>query len=102
MTAAEWQASADPAAMIRWLEERGYNGPLWEFTIACCRRVWDDLPGDAFRRVVEHFEQVGVHDIDAVLSEAYRALGKLERRFQKADDDAEQARLSRRIGFGRM
>jgi hypothetical protein len=102
MTAAEWQASADPVAMIRWLEQQGYIGPLWEFTVVCCRRVWDDLPGDAFRRVVEHFEQIGVHDIDEVLAGAYQALDKLERRFHKASDHAEQSRLSRCIGFGRM
>jgi hypothetical protein len=101
MTAAEWQASADPAAMIRRLEEQGYTGPLWAFTLACCRRVWDELPGDVFRRVVRHFEQIGVHDIDDALSEAHQALEKLERRLRKADD-AEQQRLSRRIGFGRM
>jgi hypothetical protein len=101
MTAAEWQASDDPPAMIRWLAEQGYFGPLWQFTIASCRRVWDDLPGNAFRGVVEHFEQIGVHDIDDALSEAYRALDNLKCWFRKAED-AEQDRLSRRIGFGRM
>jgi hypothetical protein len=101
MTPADWQASVEPAAMIHWLEEQGYRGPLWEFTITCCRRVWEELPGNAFRRVVEHFEQVGVHDIDSVLSEAHHALDKLERRFHKADDVG-QSQLSRRIGFGRM
>ncbi len=101
MTAAEWRASADPAAMIDWLEEQGHVEPLWEFTIACCRRVWDEWPGDAFRRVVEHAERVGVHDIDDALAEASQALDKLEHRFRKAGD-AEQVRLSRRIGFGRM
>ena len=101
MTAAEWQASADPPAMIDWLNKQGYVGPLWEFAIACCRRVWDELPGDPFRRVVEHAERIGSHDIDEALAGAYQALERLERRFHKADD-AEQARLSRRIGFGRM
>ncbi len=101
MTAAEWQASIDPPAMIDWLEEQGYVNPLWEFTVACCRRVWDKLPGDNFRRVVEHFERIGMHDIDDALAGALQALDKLERRFSRADD-AEQVRLSRRIGFGRM
>lgn len=101
MTAAEWQQSADPMAMIGWLSRQGYVGPLWEFTIECCRRVWDELPDDAFRRVVKHAEQVGTHGIDDLLGEAYQALDRLERRFRKADD-SEQPRLSRRIGFGRM
>src|SRR2546423_1301550 len=54
MTTAEWQASADAPAMIDWLEKQGYAAPLWEFATACCRRVWDELPGDAFRRRVWH------------------------------------------------
>lgn len=101
MTAAEWQQCGDPSAIIDWLSKQGYVEFLWEFTIRCCRRVWDELPGDAFRRVVEHAEQVGTHGIDDLLAEAHQALDKLERRFRKADD-AEQPRLSRRIGFGRM
>lgn len=37
-----------------------------------------------------------------MLAEASQALGKLERKFRKATSDAEQARLSRQIGLGRM
>jgi hypothetical protein len=33
MTAAEWQVSTDPQAMINWLDDQGHAGPLWEFTI---------------------------------------------------------------------
>lgn len=102
MTPEEWRTSTDPAAMIHWLEQQGYEDALWEFTIGCCRRVWKDLPSDSFRQVVEHFEQIGTHDIDSVLSDAYRALEKLERRFSRSDDSIEQARLNQRIGFGRM
>jgi hypothetical protein len=35
MTAMEWQASTDSAAMIEWLERQGYVETLWQFTIAC-------------------------------------------------------------------
>jgi hypothetical protein len=101
MTIEEWKVSADPLAMIHWLEEQGYSEALWDFTIACCRRIWNDLPGEAFRQVVEHAEQIGTRDIDDKLAEASRSLKRLERRFQRASDDAEQARLSRQIGFGR-
>lgn len=98
----EWQSSADPLAMIRWLERQGYGDALWDFTIGCCRRIWDELPGDSFRRVVTHFEQIGSHDIDEVLHEASRSLERLERRFSKSDDEHEQTQLSRGIGLGRM
>jgi hypothetical protein len=101
MTAAEWQASTDLRAMIRWLEKQGYEAKLWEFTIACCRRVEDDLPGDAFRRVLAHSEQIGAHGIDDVLAEAHQALERLERRLRKADSAA-QDELNRQIGLGRM
>jgi hypothetical protein len=102
MTEAKWHASTDPVAMIRWLEKQGYHSALWEFTIACCRRIWGELPGDAFRRVVEHVEQMGIRDVDDRLAEATQVLDKLERRFRKAIDTAEQAQLNRQLGFGRM
>lgn len=102
MTTWQWRESSDPVAMIRWLGSRGRADALWEFTIACCRRVWDQLPGDAFRRVVEHAERIGVHDIDESLAGASQALHKLERQFRKAGDADEQRRLNRRIGLGRM
>jgi hypothetical protein len=88
--------------MIHWLERQGHSESLWEFTIACCRRVWAQLPDDACRRVVEHVEQIGMRDVEDVLAEATRALDKLERRFHKATDAAEQERLNRQLGFGRM
>lgn len=100
MTETEWQASAEPVAMIDWLSEQGYAEALWLFTIGCCRRVWDELPGDA-RRVVEHAERVGTIDIDDRLGAAVQALDRLERRVQRASG-AEQAQLSRQLGFGRL
>jgi hypothetical protein len=102
MTEPEWRASVAPPAMIRWLEEMGHDDELWEFTVTCCRRVWDDLPGETFRRVVEHFEQIGVRDIEDSLAEASQSLDKLERRIRGTAGAVEQTRLSRKIGFGRM
>ena len=103
MTSAQWQTSDDPQAMIRWIASRGGSGDgLWEFTVACLLRVYDDLPGDEFRRVVRHFEQVGASDVDDLLAEAGHALRKLERRARRCDDDSELLRLNRQIGLGTM
>jgi len=102
MTEADWRNASDPAGMIRWLEKQGFVEQLWEFTLACCRRVWDELPGDAFRRVVEHAEQIGVSGVDDLIAEAHQALDKLERKLRKASSDTKQAQLNRQIGFGRM
>lgn len=99
MTRAEWLASDDPAAMINWLENKGHGEKLWDFTIACCRRIWNELPGDAFRRLVEHVERIGTRDVEEPLAEVWQALDKLERRLRKA---ADPDKLNRQIGFGRM
>jgi hypothetical protein len=88
--------------MIGWLEKQGCTDALWDFTIACCRRVWHDLPGESFRRVVEHFEQLGRHDIEEPLAEASRSLDRLEGRLRKTASVAEQTRLNRKIGYGRI
>ncbi len=102
MNESEWDESCDPRAMIRWLETQGYSDALWDFTIACCRRLWDDLPGESFRRVVEHFEQLGIRDIEGPLSEASQSLDKLERRLRESTSAGEQTRLNREVGLGRM
>jgi hypothetical protein len=61
MTPEQWRLCDDPRAMIRWLAGRGGAGDvLWGFTIACLLRVYDELPGEMFRRVVRHFQEVGV------------------------------------------
>ncbi len=51
MTEAEWLASTDPAAMLRWLTggATGFTDPysgrkLRLFAVACCRAVWDGTP----------------------------------------------------------
>jgi len=52
--------------------------------------------------VVEHFERIRVHDIEEILDAASRSLDGLARRVRGAADAAEQARLNREIGLGRM
>lgn len=102
MTVDQWQASTDPTQMISWLGRQGYDDPLWDFTIASCRRVWEHLPGESFRRVVAHFERFGMRGIDGVLVEASQAVEQLEQRLRKTRENSEQAKLNREIGFGRM
>jgi hypothetical protein len=103
MTPVQWQSSEDPQAMIRWLADReGSAERLWDFTTECLLRVYDDLPGDDFRRVVRHFQEVGVSGIDDLLVEARRATHQLERRARRCDDDAALALLNAQIGLGSM
>jgi hypothetical protein len=102
MTEAEWRASFDPCAMIGWLEELGYSEEHWDFAIACCRRIADEMPSGSVRRVAEHVAQIGTRDVDDLLGEASQALERLERQIRKVSDAGEQARLNRQLGFGRM
>jgi hypothetical protein len=103
LTPPQWQTSDDPQAMIRGLAGRGSDDErLWDFTIACLRRVFAELPGDEFRRVVRHFEQVGVAGVDDLLGEAGRILAEMKRRARRCSDDAELMRLNAQIGRGAM
>ena len=86
----EWSASLDPGRMIDWLEAQGYGPLLLDFAIACSRRIWNELPGDAFRSVVEHAEQVGIRDTGDPLYEASQSLEELERRLCKITDSGQE------------
>jgi hypothetical protein len=88
--------------MIDWLEEQGYGPLLWDFVIACCRREWDELPGEPFRRLVDHVEQVGIRDLEDALHEASRALKKLERRLRRSTNCGTESKLNRQFGHGNM
>lgn len=98
----EWSASRDPGRMINWLEVQGYGPLLWDFAIACSRRIWNELPGDALRRIVEHAEQVGIRDIGDPLHEAAKSLEKLERRLRKITDSSQEAKLNRQLGYANI
>jgi hypothetical protein len=102
MTKAEWDTASDPATMIHWLERQGYGEALWDFTIRCCRRIWDKLPGEAFRGLVRHAERMGTRDLDNALAVAHRSIKKLEGRLQRLADSEEESRLNREVGFGQM
>jgi hypothetical protein len=102
MTHADWQTAADPARMISWLDKQGYRDQLWDFTVSCCRRALPELPGDVFRRVIDHVENIGTRDVEDILHEVWKALDKMERRLRKAGESSEEDKINRQIGFGRM
>lgn len=102
MSLEDWLTSADPRRMIDWLEAQGYGPLLWDFAIVCCRRMWNELPGESFRRVVEHVEQIGIRDVEDPLHAASEALDKLERRLRKATSSRDQSKLNRQIGYANM
>jgi hypothetical protein len=57
MTEAEWRACDDPARMLRAVRLRATPRKLRLFAAACCRLVWDRLPGDHVRQAVETAER---------------------------------------------
>lgn len=44
MTEAEWMASADPAAMLAYVQDKASPRQLRLFACACCRQAWDGAP----------------------------------------------------------
>ncbi len=58
MTEVEWLEGASPGAMVSFLrKEKANQRKLRLFGCACCRRVWERLPGEASRRAVEVAER---------------------------------------------
>ncbi|HKB35439.1 MAG TPA: hypothetical protein VKD72_03230 [Gemmataceae bacterium] len=53
MKEADWLDWVDPRPMLRFLRLRASDRKLRLFACACCRLVWDHLPGDHVRRTVE-------------------------------------------------
>lgn len=58
MTAAEWETATDPEPMLIRVRFSASKQDLTRFACACCRRIWDLLPGDDVRRIVEATEHV--------------------------------------------
>ncbi len=57
MTEKEWLACRDPGEMIDFLGKDINDRKLRLFQIACCRRIWEQLPGVAYREAVVVAEQ---------------------------------------------
>jgi hypothetical protein len=57
MTEAEWDTSADPAALLEFLRDKAGERKLRLFACACCRRIWDLLSPDPGRPAVETAER---------------------------------------------
>jgi hypothetical protein len=57
MTDSEWQACDDSHDMLQFLRGRASERKLRLFAVACCRRVWDDIPPGVARRAVEEAER---------------------------------------------
>src|SRR3954451_22939757 len=55
MTEAEWNASTDPAPMLRFLRDTGRlsDRRLRRFAVACCRQAWHLFSDERDRRAVE-------------------------------------------------
>ncbi len=57
MTEAEWLDCDDPHDMLQFLRGRASERKLRLFAVACCRRVWDQIPPGVARRAVEEAER---------------------------------------------
>jgi|GEM_PF-4947188 len=58
MTEAEWDIANDPSPMLKRVRFQVSNQKFTRFACACCRRIWDLMPGDDVRRIVEATEGV--------------------------------------------
>jgi hypothetical protein len=58
MTAAEWETAADPEPMLTRVRFHVSKQKFTRFACECCRRIWDLIPGDDVRRIVEATEEL--------------------------------------------
>ncbi len=58
MTAEEWETAADPEPMLIRTRFHVPNHQFTRFACECCRRIWDLIPGDDIRRIVEATEEL--------------------------------------------
>lgn len=58
MTAEEWETAADPEPMLTRVRFHVSSQQFTRFACECCRRIWDLIPGDDVRRIVEATEEM--------------------------------------------
>src|SRR3954470_23856011 len=56
MTESEWMICTDPDELLTHLSDQVSDRKLRLLLCACCRRVWDQLPGERSRRAVRTAE----------------------------------------------
>lgn len=58
MTEQEWLACSNPRGMLEFAQDKRWESTrkLRLFTVACCRRGWDLLRNDEYRRLIEVLE----------------------------------------------
>jgi hypothetical protein len=57
MTVAEWLSCTDPQAMLKFLQSKASDRKLRLFAVACCRDIWELIPGEAGRNAVKASEE---------------------------------------------
>jgi hypothetical protein len=82
MTEAEWLASADPEAMLRFLADRVSLRKQRLFALACARRVaplWDDARGWLALELAERFadDQVAEEEVTVAVNAVFAAMSDL-------------------------
>jgi hypothetical protein len=58
MTGQEWETAADPEPMLIRVRFHVSKEKFTRFACECCRRIWDLIPGDDVRRIVEATEEL--------------------------------------------
>ena len=102
MEPSEWATSADPRAMLAFLNRRGLLGALWLFAVRCCRRIEKRLPGEVFRGVLSIADdrvrgRATWEMLDEALEDAAQRLDKLTAKYQEMEEGEEYERLGRKL-----
>jgi hypothetical protein len=95
MTEAEWLSSADPTAMLVFLQGEVSDRKLRLFAVACCRRGPPSMMGRGESRLVELAERCADEAVDGgmIMAAWNDALDSLHASAEPRDSDAYRGRL---------